>query len=53
MRKNKRFISKENKQLLIELICTEQTKMIVEDSSKYESEKYIRLEKLKVKIKNM
>lgn len=44
---------REDKKLLIELICNEQTKMIVKDHTKYESDKKKHLEELKVRIKNM
>lgn len=43
-------MSKEEKKLLIELICEEQTNMIIDDSTKYESERYLNLERLKIKI---
>ena len=46
-------ISKEEKKLLIELICNEQTHMIVKDHTKYDSDKYRKLEELKVKIKDL
>ncbi len=46
-------LSKDDKKLIIELICNEQTHMIVKDHTKYESEKYKKLEQLKVKIKDM
>ena len=46
-------ISKEEKKLLIELICNEQTHMIVKDHTKYMSDKYKKLEELKVNIKDM
>lgn len=46
-------ITKDEKKLLIELICNEQTHMIIKDHNKYESEKYKKLEELKVKIKDM
>ena len=46
-------LNKEEKKLLIELICNEQTHMIIEDHTKYESDKYKKLEKLKVKIKDL
>ena len=46
-------INKEEKKLLIELICNEQTHMIVKDHTKYDSDKYRKLEKLKVKIKDL
>ena len=50
---NTRNIIKKRKKILIELICNEQTHMIIKDHSKYESTKYKNLEKLKVKIKDM
>ena len=50
--KNKINLTKEEKKMLIELICNEQTHMIVKDHTKYESDKYKKLEKLKVKIKD-
>lgn len=45
-------ISKEDKKVLINLICKEQVEMIVKDSMLYESEYYNQLEKLKVDIKD-
>ena len=45
----KKMLSKNERKLLIELICNEQTHMIVKDHTKYESEKYHE----KVKIKDM
>ena len=45
-------LNKEEKKLIIELICNEQTHMIIKDNTKYESDKYVRLEELKVKIKD-
>ena len=45
-------INKEEKKLLIELICNEQTHMIVKDHTKYDSDKYKKLEELKVKVKD-
>ena len=50
--KNKINLTKEEKKMLIELICNEQTHMIIKDHTKYESDKYKKLEKLKVKIKD-
>ncbi len=47
------FLTKHNRKLLIELICNEQTHMIVKDHTKYESDRYKELEALKVKIKDM
>lgn len=41
------------KKLLIDLICKEQTEMIIEDHSQYDSDRYKALEELKVKIKDM
>lgn len=46
------MLSKEEKKMLIELICNEQTHMIIKDHTKYESDKYKHLEELKVKIKD-
>ena len=46
-------LNKEEKKALIELICNEQTHMIVKDHTKYDSDKYKKLEELKVKIKDM
>ena len=48
-----RMLSKDEKKTLIELICNEQTHMIIKDSQKYESPKYKNLEKMKIKIKDM
>ena len=45
-------LNKEEKKLLLELICNEQVHMIIKDHTKYESDKYVRLEELKVKIKD-
>lgn len=45
--------TKEERKLLIQLICNEQIHMIIKNKDKYESGKYINLEKIKVKIKNM
>ena len=39
-------INKEEKKMLIELICNEQTHMIIKDHTKYESDKYKKLEEL-------
>lgn len=45
--------NKEEKKLLIEAISNEQIKMIVHNHTLYDSPKYIKLEGLKVKIKDM
>ena len=45
-------LNKEEKKLLIELICNEQTHMIVKDHTKYDYQKYKKIEELKVKIKD-
>lgn len=50
---NKYIFTKEEKKILIELICNEQTHMIIKDHTKYESDKYKKLEELKVKINDM
>ena len=47
------MLSKEEKKLLLELICNEQVHMIIKDHTKYESDKYRKLEELKVKIKDL
>lgn len=47
------MMTKEEKEIIIKLICNEQTHMIVKDSMKYKSDKYKKLEELKVKIKDL
>ena len=49
----KDMLTKEEKEILVELICDKQNRMIIKDHRKYESKKYKNLEKLKVKIKDM
>ena len=46
------ILNKEEKKMLIELICNEQTHMIIKDDTKYDSDQYKKLEELKVKIKD-
>ena len=46
------MFSKKEKEILIELICNEQTHMIIKNPESYDTPKYRRLEELKVKIKN-
>lgn len=46
-------MNKEEKKIVLELICNEQIYMIIKDHTRYESEKYKRLEELKVKIKDL
>ena len=46
------ILNKEEKKVLIELICNEQTHMIIKDHTKYNSQKYKKLEELKIKIKD-
>ena len=46
------ILNKEEKKLLLELICNEQTHMIIKDNTKYDSDKYKKLEELKVKVKD-
>ena len=43
------MFEKEKKKLLLEIICNEQVHMIIKDNTKYESEKYRKLDELKVK----
>ena len=50
---NNDAISKREKKMLIGLICDEQTRMIVEDHTQYDSDRYKDLETLKIKIKDM
>ena len=47
------ILNKEEKKMIIELICSEQTHMIIKDHTKYDSDKYKKLEVLKIKIKDM
>lgn len=46
-------LNDEEIKLLVELICNEQTHMLMKDSKKYDTEKYKKLEELKVKIKDL
>ena len=46
-------MTKDERKILIELICNEQTHMIVKHPGRYQSDLYKNLEKLKVKIKDM
>lgn len=46
------IFTKEEKKILLELICNEQVHMIIKDNTRYESDKYKKLEELKVKIKD-
>lgn len=50
---NELSLSKNEKKMLIELISNEQIHMIIKDHTRYESDKYKKLEKLKVKIKDV
>ena len=47
------MLDKNEKKVIIELICNEQTHMIMKDHTKFDSDKYRELEELKVKIKNL
>lgn len=47
------MLTKDEKEIIIKLICNEQTHMIIKDNSKYKSDKYKKLEELKVKIKDL
>ena len=46
-------INKEEKKLLMELICNEQIHMIIKNHTRYDSDKYKKLEELKIKIKDL
>lgn len=47
------MLTKDEKEIIIKLICNEQTHMIIKNSSQYKSDKYKKLEELKVKIKDL
>lgn len=49
---NELSLSKHEKKMLIELISNEQIHMIIKDHTRYDSDKYKELERLKVKIKD-
>ena len=42
-----------DKKVLLDLICNEQVHMIIKDHNNYESDKYKRLERLKVLVKDL
>lgn len=46
-------MTKDDKKLLIKLICNEQLHMIIKDNTSYSTDKYVKLEWLKAKIKDM
>ena len=50
---NELSLSKHEKKMLIELISNEQIHMIIKDHTRYDSDKYKELERLKVKIKDV
>lgn len=47
------IFTKEEKKMLLELICNEQIHMIIKDHEKYGTDKYKKLEELKLKIKDL
>lgn len=47
------MLTPEEKEVLVQLICKEQSEMIVSNHMTYDSEAYINLEALKVKIKRL
>lgn len=47
------FMTENEKKLIVELICNEQTHMIIKDHTRYDTDKYKELEALKIKIKDM
>ena len=47
------MLSKKDKKIIIEIVCKEQTSMIIKDHTLYNSDRYKTLEELKVKIKDM
>ena len=42
-----------DKKLMLDLICNEQVRMLIKNHNAYESEKYKRLERLKVLVKDL
>ena len=46
-------MTEREKDLIVELICNEQTHMIIKDHTNYDTDKYKELEVLKIKIKDM
>lgn len=49
----KSYFTKEEKEVLLDLICSKQIHLILKNHENYESKKYQNLEELKVKIKDM
>ena len=49
----KSHFTKEEKEVLLDLICSKQIHLILKNHKNYENEKYKNLEELKVKIKDM
>ena len=45
-----KYFTKDDRKLLLELICNEQIHMIIKDNTKYLSDKYKKLEALKAKV---
>lgn len=45
-----KYFTKDDRKLLLELICNEQIHMIIKDNTKYLSDKYKKLEVLKAKV---
>lgn len=48
----KMIFTEEDRAILIDIIANEQIYMIIKDHTKYDSERYKRLEELKVKVKD-
>lgn len=46
-------LERDERKIIIELISNEQIHMIIKDHTKYDSDKYKKLEMLKVKIKDL
>ena len=46
-------LERDERKIIIELISNEQIHMIIKDHNKYDSDKYKKLEMLKVKIKDL
>lgn len=47
------MMPKKDREMIVDLICKEQARMISENADNYKSDKYKELEKLKNRIKSM
>lgn len=42
-----------DKKILLDLLCNEQVHLLLKDHTAYESERYMKLERLKIAVKDM